>query len=118
MSAVTARLRGEPPRQPTHREMEVVRAILVEGSVKEAAHVLGISYATTRNHLTNLYDKVGLNDQQAGVYNDARKFAHAVWRLRYELDADMPRPGSWRLAGLVAAMVSGGVVGLLVGLLA
>jgi DNA-binding NarL/FixJ family response regulator len=58
---------ASPPRQrPTHRQLEVLRAYVAAGSIAAAAHELGISETTVRQHLSGLYRRTGcLNAAQA-----------------------------------------------------
>ena len=43
----------------TDREVGVVAAVLGAGSVKAAAHRLGLSHSTVKHHLANARSKVG-----------------------------------------------------------
>jgi len=43
----------------TDREVGVVKAVLVAGSEKAAAHRLGLSHSTVKHHLANARSKVG-----------------------------------------------------------
>ena len=53
-------------RSPTRRQLEVLRAYIATGSVAAAAHELGISETTVRQHLSGLYRRTGcLNAAQA-----------------------------------------------------
>ncbi|MFO1541318.1 MAG: hypothetical protein ACKOTZ_12885 [Chloroflexota bacterium] len=45
--------------RPTRRQLEVLRAYVGAGSIAAAAHVLGISEATARQHLHALYRRTG-----------------------------------------------------------
>ncbi len=58
---------ASPPRQrPTRHRLEVLRAYVRAGSVASAAHELGISETTARQHLSGLYRRTGcLNAAQA-----------------------------------------------------
>jgi DNA-binding NarL/FixJ family response regulator len=52
--------------RPTRRQLEVLRAYIRAGSVSAAAHELGISETTARQHLSGLYRRTGcLNAAQA-----------------------------------------------------
>jgi DNA-binding NarL/FixJ family response regulator len=52
--------------RPTRRQLEVLRAYIRAGSVAAAAHELGISETTVRQHLSGLYQRTGcLNAAQA-----------------------------------------------------
>ena len=75
--AVRAVARGEarwfvvPPEDAlaelTDRETEVLRALARGLSNAEIADELGISEHTVRNHLTNVYDKLGLSSSREAV---------------------------------------------------
>jgi DNA-binding NarL/FixJ family response regulator len=55
--------------QPTRRQLEVLRAYIEAGSVAAAAHELGISETTVRQHLSGLYRRTGcLNAAQAAYW--------------------------------------------------
>jgi DNA-binding NarL/FixJ family response regulator len=52
--------------RPTRRQLEVLRAYIAAGSIAAAAHKLGISETTARQHLSGLYRRTGcLNVAQA-----------------------------------------------------
>lgn len=54
--------------KPTARELQVFAACLRRSSAKEAARELGISHQTVKNHLGNLYRKLGVDcDTQAAI---------------------------------------------------
>jgi hypothetical protein len=58
------KLRGElpdPGTAPTARELEVAAAVCRHGFQKEAAHELGITLRTVKNHLAALSHKLGTN---------------------------------------------------------
>jgi DNA-binding NarL/FixJ family response regulator len=56
-------------RQPTRRQLEVLRAYIRAGSVSAAAYQLGISETTARQHLSGLYRRTGhLNAAQAAYW--------------------------------------------------
>ena len=55
-----------PTQPPTRRQIEVLRAYIAAGSIASAAHELGISERTARQHLSGLYRRTGcLNAAQA-----------------------------------------------------
>jgi DNA-binding NarL/FixJ family response regulator len=66
-------------KRPTRRQLEVLRVYIAAGSIAAAAHQLGISETTARQHLSGLYRRTGhLNAAQAaywlgmtGRYRDA-----------------------------------------------
>jgi DNA-binding NarL/FixJ family response regulator len=59
--------------QPTRRQLEVLRAYIRAGSVAAAAHELGISETTVRQHLSGLYRRTGcLNAAQAAFWLGSR----------------------------------------------
>jgi DNA-binding NarL/FixJ family response regulator len=47
--------------QPTARELEVLAACLRHHSTKLAAHELGITDSTARNHLSRLYARLNVD---------------------------------------------------------
>ncbi len=54
---------------PTRRQLEVLRAYVRAGSVAAAAHELGISETTARQHLSGLYRRTGcVNAAQAAYW--------------------------------------------------
>ena len=59
-----------PVRQrPTRRQLEVLRAYVAVGSIAAAAHELGVSESTARQHLSGLYRRTGcLNAVQAAYW--------------------------------------------------
>ena len=60
-------------KRPTRRQLEVLRAYIAAGSVAAAAHQLGISESTTRQHLSGLYRRTGcLNAPQAAYWFGSR----------------------------------------------
>lgn len=63
MSTLPSPLRG----RATRRQIEFLRACIATGSIKLAAHELGISESTARQHLSGLYRRAGCeNAAQAG----------------------------------------------------
>jgi DNA-binding NarL/FixJ family response regulator len=54
--------------RPTRRQVEVLRAYIRAGSIKLAAHELGISESTTRQHLSGLYRRVGCENAVQAAY--------------------------------------------------
>ena len=55
--------------RPTRRQLEVLRAYIRAGSVAAAAHELGISETTVRQHLSGLYRRTGcVNAAQAAYW--------------------------------------------------
>ena len=54
-----AGMRERPAGRATDREVGVVAAVLVAGSEKAAAHRLGLSHSTVKQHLANARSKVG-----------------------------------------------------------
>jgi DNA-binding CsgD family transcriptional regulator len=62
--------------RPTRRQLEVLRAYIAAGSVAAAAHELGISETTARQHLSGLYRRTGcLNAAQAAYRLGAEGWA-------------------------------------------
>ena len=63
-----------PRRQPTRRQLEVLRAYIAAGSIAAAAYKLGISETTARQHLSGLYRRTGcLNAAQAAYLLGTRQ---------------------------------------------
>ena len=54
--------------RPTRRQTEVLRAYIGAGSIKLAAHRLGISESTARQHLAALYRRVGCRNAVQAAY--------------------------------------------------
>jgi DNA-binding NarL/FixJ family response regulator len=50
------------------RQIEVFRAYIAKGSIKLAAHELGISGSTARQHLSALYRRVGCENAAQAAY--------------------------------------------------
>ena len=58
-----------PRREPTRRQLEVLRAYIATGSIAAAAYELGIGETTARQHLSGLYRRTGyLNAAQAAYW--------------------------------------------------
>jgi len=63
-------------RRPTRLQLEVLRAYIRAGSVAAAAHELGISETTVRQHLSGLYRRTGcVNAAQAAYWLGAADVA-------------------------------------------
>jgi DNA-binding CsgD family transcriptional regulator len=72
--------------KPTRRQLEVLRAYIRTGSVAAAAHELGISETTLRQHLSGLYRRTGcLNAAQAAF----RLGAGDLTRVQARADRDV-----------------------------
>jgi DNA-binding NarL/FixJ family response regulator len=54
--------------RPTRRQLEVLRAYVGAGSIKVAAHRLGISESTARQHLAGLYRRTGCQNAVQAAY--------------------------------------------------
>jgi DNA-binding NarL/FixJ family response regulator len=55
--------------RPTRRQLEVLRAYIAVGSIAAAAHELGITQTTARQHLSGLYRRTGcMNAAQAAYW--------------------------------------------------
>ena len=46
-------------REPSRRQVEVAATVVSTGTQKEAAHSLGLSVTSIRNHLTRLSERTG-----------------------------------------------------------
>ncbi len=58
-------LRGQPPRTPTARQVDVLGAFVAGGgSVKDAAKLVGIRPSTAKRHLADLRARAGLSTEQ------------------------------------------------------
>lgn len=77
--------RGRPGDDLTLREIEVFLALVEHASAKQAAAALGITVRTVKNHLSNLYAKVG-----------AEHMTHAAWLLWPMLKDAYVLPGQKR----------------------
>jgi len=51
----------------TQREFEVFSLLVMNKSTKEIAHEFGISDKTVRNHISNVIQKLGVNDRTEAV---------------------------------------------------
>ncbi len=51
----------------TQRELEVFSLLVMNKSTKEIAHEFGISDKTVRNHISNVIQKLGVNDRTEAV---------------------------------------------------
>ncbi len=56
------------PAGPTRRQVEVLRAYIQAGSAAAAAHALGISETTVRQHLSGLYRRIGCVNAAQAAY--------------------------------------------------
>jgi DNA-binding NarL/FixJ family response regulator len=56
------------PPPDTRRQVEIIRAYVGAGSIKLAAHRLGISESTARQHLAGLYRRVGCQNAVQAAY--------------------------------------------------
>ena len=52
----------------TRRQAEVLAAFCATGSLEQAAALLGLSRATVRNHLTGVYDRLGVRNGAPACY--------------------------------------------------
>ena len=69
--------------RPTRRQLEVLRAYIAAGSIAAAAHELGITETTARQHLSGLYRRTGyLNAAQAAYWLGAGDGLGSVPRRR------------------------------------
>ena len=57
-------LRGSLPRTPTARQVDVLAAFVAEGSVTEAAPLVGVRPSTAKRHLADLRARSGLTTEQ------------------------------------------------------
>ena len=84
---------------PTRRQLEVLRAYIRAGSIAAAAHELGISETTARQHLSGLYRRTGyLNAAQAAYLlgaADARQRVAAYSPAYASPTAPGPAPVQW-----------------------
>lgn len=87
MAEVTTRRRSEPRlpsyRQPDSaaaeaprlsvRERQILEMLVVHGTAKQAAAVLGMSQFTLKNHLTAIYAKLGVRSRAGAVVEAVRR---------------------------------------------
>jgi len=59
---------GSVRRRPTRRQLEVLRAYIAAGSIAAAAHRVGISESTARQHLSALYHRTGCQNGAQAAY--------------------------------------------------
>ena len=71
---------------PTPAQLVAFRAYVQAGSLKEAAHVLGVSVASVKRHLTEMYARIGVGG--------AMEAATALGWVT--LPGDGPVPCGWR----------------------
>jgi predicted ArsR family transcriptional regulator len=58
-------LRGEPPRTPTARQVDVLAAFVASGgSVADAATRVGVRPSTAKRHLADLRARTGMSTEQ------------------------------------------------------
>ena len=62
-----APLRGSTPSPLTPRELEVLGLLAAGKTYKQLAHALELSQSTVRNHLHNVYHKLGVVDRAQAV---------------------------------------------------
>jgi DNA-binding NarL/FixJ family response regulator len=54
--------------RPTRRQLDVLKAYIAAGSVASAAHELGITESTARQHLSGLYQRTGCQNAAQAAY--------------------------------------------------
>jgi DNA-binding NarL/FixJ family response regulator len=75
-------------KRPTRRQLEVLRAYVAAGSITAAAHELGVTETTTRQHLSGLYRRTGcLNAAQAAYVLGRGELVARVARAGHALEA-------------------------------
>ena len=57
----------------TARELEILRMIATGAANKQIAYQLKISEKTVRNHVSNMYEKLGIYDRSQAVLYAVRK---------------------------------------------
>jgi DNA-binding NarL/FixJ family response regulator len=70
-------MRGEGPTRPTTRQLEVLRSVFREGSLKDAADALGISLQTVKRHTHELYTRLGVESSREAAY---RLWLRDLWQ--------------------------------------
>jgi LuxR family maltose regulon positive regulatory protein len=65
--AIPGAASGLDPDAPTHREQDVLELLAERLTNKEIAVQLGISPATVKRHLTNLFQKLGVQRRREAV---------------------------------------------------
>jgi DNA-binding NarL/FixJ family response regulator len=68
---------GEGPHQPTERQLEVLRSLFREGSLKDVAVALGISTQTAKQHVHDLYVRLGVESSREAAY---RLWLRDLWQ--------------------------------------
>ena len=77
--------REEPPASRlTRRELQVVGAIVEGGANKDIGKAFGLSEQTVKNHLSNIYDKLGVST----------RLELALYAVHHRLLADVPHEGA------------------------
>ncbi len=79
MSCAASAGSDRPPdsQRPTRPQLETLHAYIAAGSIAAAAHELGISETTARQHLSGLYRRTGcLNAAQAAYWLGAGANQH------------------------------------------
>jgi NarL family two-component system response regulator YdfI len=64
---------NEPEAEVTDREMEVLRAVAEGKTSKQIAFQLGITERTVKAHLTNIYNKLGVDSRAAAIAEAAKR---------------------------------------------
>jgi DNA-binding NarL/FixJ family response regulator len=67
-----------PTQRPTRRQLEILRACIRAGSVAAAAHDLGISETTARQHLSGLCRRTGCLNAAQAAYRLGRNEAGSM----------------------------------------
>jgi DNA-binding NarL/FixJ family response regulator len=82
-----------PSQRPTRRQLDVLRAYITAGSVAQAAHSLGLTESTVRQHLSGLYQRTGCrNAAQAGYLLGSGAFQSGVGNNDGPIPAPHIRP--------------------------
>jgi NarL family two-component system response regulator YdfI len=64
---------SEPEAEVTERELEVLRAVAEGKTSKQIALQLGITERTVKAHLTNIYNKLGVDSRAAAIAEAAKR---------------------------------------------